>query len=395
VNPAFSEKLRAWEEYLLILLIYLLPIHEASKNVVWGISVALLLVRHIYLRQWPPLRGAIGASILFWVFSGALSSCFAIEPAASLKGLWDVIRCAAGFWLVSTTFVSETSKNRFLKHAFYSTIIATIIAWYQLCSAKLSHAERAEYVHIQLPSVGHFNQSAIYLGMAWFITLAYCLQPQSNLKKSFKVFALLIVGLALLGTTARSTSAVAVAGTLLIILRANPQKWVLQSLGVILILGVISIFTVPSIKNRIFFHGSFHARVLFWESALKEFPFRPFTGVGLNNFKNIALETEETSDFGTVDHAHNLYFNNLAQTGITGAVAILALVSSAALALSRVRKIESPLVFRSILGVWLIAAVGGLSNTTIHHEMGLLFFLILGLMTPNACRTATNNKSLD
>ena len=129
------------------------------------------------------------------------------------------------------------------------------------------------------------------------------------------------------------------------------------------------------------FRGSFGNRIGIWQAAWTEFETRPWTGVGLNNFKNISLGMGHDGIHQTTDHAHNLFFNFLAQMGVPGAIAFLLLFAvsgSLALKLYLSGKPDAVWIAYVFGGVWFVIVGVGFSSTTLHHEMGILFFAILG-----------------
>jgi O-antigen ligase len=83
-------------------------------------------------------------------------------------------------------------------------------------------------------------------------------------------------------------------------------------------------------------------------------------------------------------HAHGLYSNTLAERGLVGTLPLLAFLAGIGLALLRSRppRETSPLqqtLWGAALGAWVITAVGGIFNTTLHHEHALLTMILLGI----------------
>jgi len=286
------------------------------------------------------------------------------------------------FWIAADHFHNEKFRTDFLWHLVIATGLASLLAWWD--DAWRIHAlhallKPAGQVRVELRSVGHFNQSGIYLAMAWLIALAASLETRVFYHSWLGRMATVLIGLALLGTTARFALLSAATATGLVFLCRRPPRWLVCFFGIAAVLALAAVLGSSSLRGRLFFQGSFHNRVTFWVSARDAFQHRPWTGVGLNNFRNIQLHTESLSDHGTVDHAHNLYFNTLAQMGLPGIAALLLMISTMGATIWHLGKKRGfkDFAFLASGGVWFVLVMAGLSNTTLHHEMSVLFFLMM------------------
>jgi len=89
-------------------------------------------------------------------------------------------------------------------------------------------------------------------------------------------------------------------------------------------------------------------------------------------------------DLYFASHAHNLYANTLAERGVLGFLPMLALLAAIGVALVRRRPAGnsaalSQALWGGALGAWLILVVGGLFNTTLHHENAMLGMILMGI----------------
>ena len=382
MRMTLSEQLLKWERHLLALLIYVLPVHEAGKNILWGILVSVWIWRCLVEKKWPHV-GGMDLRICLWLAAGMWSCWFAIEPQAGWKGLWDMIRAAMLFWIVGSHNRSEEIRHVIIRHLVLSTALASMIAIFQCVWSLQVLKTYPPNVHVELRSVGHFNQSGIYLAMGWLVALTASSERRVFVRPWIAKVTAALIGLALLGSMARSAIAVAGFATVIILWKSRPPRWVVR----LLILGVVVMvagFSASStIRNRVLFRGSLSNRIAFWQSALDMAESRPWTGVGLNNFRNLHLQTIEPWNYGTIDHAHNLYFGALGQMGVPGAIALLALISSSGAAIWKQHPTPNggdAIVFCTAGGVWLVITLVGLSNTTLHHEMAMFFFMVMGLI---------------
>jgi O-antigen ligase len=381
VSPAQAHVLRVWEWRVWVLLLYALPLHEATKNVLWALAVALALAR---VAGGGPARGGglVGLALALWLACGAWSSLFAIEPAASWKGLWDMARAAGMFWLALG--IADTPERRLsaIRHLALSTALAALFGIGGYFSAIFVHKAYVGRLGVQLPSVGHHNHSGVYLAMGWLVALAATLRGRFLGGPRAALAACMVLVVALVGSTSRSSIAVAAVATLALLKPAGAPPWLKRVLLYSIPVLVLALCATPWLNQRFYARGSFGARLNMWRSAADAVSARPWTGVGLNNFKNVMLSSGAPSQFATVDHAHNLYVNSLAQGGWPGLLALLAMLGSAALLVARLRSAACPddrLVFHAAAGVCFVAAFSGFSNTSLHHELAMFFFLVIGL----------------
>ncbi len=433
MTASVIRQLSVWQWRLLVLLIYAIPLREGIKNGLWAALVALWIIRCNLENSWPKI-GRIGWAVFFWLAAGAWSSCFAIEMDQSLKGFWDMLRSIVLIWIVSDSLCNERKRAALFRHVVISTAVSCVIALLQYGWEASKPTAYLPKLHLQLSSVGHFNQSAIYLAIGWLVALAVVLDNrifhrhqlpgsslfgkyhlkfrllddspawvagdfdkrllkwttvfllicQRYLLKHFWVgrLSLIVIGLSLLATTGRFAIAVATFASAIILFRMRPSRWLVQFLIWTLFAVGVGMVISSSLRERVLFQGSFSNRVLIWQSAWDAMWARPWTGVGLNNFKNINLQTRDPLTLGSVDHAHNLYFNTLAQLGIPGAIALLALLATSGALIWKYRPTMNrrELWFYGVGGGWFVIVLVGLSNTTLHHEMSMLFFILMGVL---------------
>lgn len=392
MNRHAIETLRLWESRLLVLLIYTLPLHEPSKNVLWGLLVAVWTWRSVLEGKPPPLSAA-AIGVIAWFLAGIWSSLFAIEPIKSWQGVWDVLRGAALFFIVGSRVMDQEERISLLRHLVISAAITSCVGWFDFAGKLWGPTVAApwllgkifgpdaqlDHIHIQLRSVGQYNQSGNYLAMATILALVAALDPRVFARPWLARASLAVIALALLGTTARTAIMVTalVATGILLVRRAPRWLWMMMLAGGLLVAAAVAVS--PGLRNRIHIRVSLGDRVEFWQGAMQVVEKRPWTGVGLNNFKNIA-HLDRRGHMFSIDHAHNLYLTTLAQTGYPGFIAFGSLLAALAALIWRQRRDPDALWFHAGAGVWLVVTGVGMTNTTIHHEMSVLFFIVMGLV---------------
>jgi O-antigen ligase len=378
------------ERLALVVMIYAIPLRESVKNIAWGFLIFSFLARLAVERSHKRLGfgGAPGLWLGLWLLMGLISSCFAIEMYASWKGAWDLARGTLLFYVLYNHATTVRLRESTLSHLAFSGAAGAAVGFYYYAKDASKPDVLFDLIHLQIPSVGHFNQSGIYLALIWFAALGVVFMRRNRLFRVTAVGSLIIIGLALLCTTARSATASMMVATILTLLYIKASRWSYLPLILLVLAAVAGVFLAPEIKGRLFFTGSIDNRALIWESALDVASKHPITGVGLNNFGNVALQTQNPADFGTIDHAHSLYFNALAQTGIPGLSFLLFLMASLAVItwkhLAEARH-PAPGTGPSGLaiagfGMWLTTALIGLTNTSLHHELSMVFFIAMGLV---------------
>ena len=136
-------------------------------------------------------------------------------------------------------------------------------------------------------------------------------------------------------------------------------------------------------------------RDLIWNRALVAAATYPWFGVGMDNFSRITDDRlqqwlaaqgkkYEPKDYRLAPHAHSLYLNTLTERGAAGLAVVLALLLAWGVRLWRLRPRmgsdgEETALWCAAFSGWLVTALIGLANTTMHHEHAILALLTLSL----------------
>jgi putative inorganic carbon (HCO3(-)) transporter len=109
-------------------------------------------------------------------------------------------------------------------------------------------------------------------------------------------------------------------------------------------------------------------RIAHWQAGLRMFDSAPWTGIGIGNYGVAYPQFALPHWYEPLGHAHNLYINFLAETGILGAIAYLAFWISATVLAARQARAQDALLKSLALGL-----LGTIVYLTIHNLFDNLF----------------------
>ena len=384
-----------------LLFLFFLPLYEAPKNifsVLFVFSVGVFsfsssvaswvkLIRKMNIVTWAFLLLALSPFI-----AGFNSPYLELGERFASALNWSLMPLIAVVLLISN--LSRYQIVLMLRVMCLSTVIAAAQAFYQWDDA-----------YPELNSVGHVNQSALYL--------AFSLIPAGLLVLYRQHWTdVILIGITVLTVgwyqgPAKSMigfgSSILVIGGFWVLYCINRRH--IKILGVSGLLGVISVVTVVNIPVSYFgiyenFMTEFHQRLspqsdLYSQrgrlvnSAL-EVGGKSLTGFGLGSFgdatqlMNIKSAVEarggdwasEKRNFLSSSHGHNIFANVLVERGWVGVFTIVAfLVTVLIVFLQRIRLESSQAGVITVL----IICLAGLGQSTLHVEHGQLAFIGLAL----------------
>ena len=121
-------------------------------------------------------------------------------------------------------------------------------------------------------------------------------------------------------------------------------------------------------------------RMAIWQAAWDMFRDHPFLGIGIGNF-DLFYPTYALPGWPVLPgHAHNYYLNLLAEQGVVGLAAYLALLGGlAVLVLAALRRITAPAETRWLRQGLVLGALGTLALLTVHHGFDNLYVHGIGI----------------
>jgi len=374
------------------LLVFSLPLLEAPKNAACGLVAVFWALRTALTR-------AVGGRWDRFDTAFALAIAAALASAISNQyydGIADVARIALVAWIVKRSPLSRGDVIRLL-------FTATLALWLALAIGYVDYnAGRTPY--LQLPSVGHVNQSSLY--MALLALLTFCWALDDTAARSWRIYtgaSATFFGVSLLVTASRA--AILAYGAALVLLatrhlgsRRIALSWRRVLAACALVLAVVAGGFLVSgsmrpdaerLRDKLLVTSSVAQRWQHWRLAIEGWHASPIFGRGPESFRALtpqqacAWRAERNApcnldDYSSASHPHSLYLAALVERGLFGLCALLYLLWIWFFALLRAgddfRKSQ---VWAASAAGLVVVAVGGLFNTTLRVEHGTLAMLLL------------------
>jgi len=379
---------------LLHIFCFSLPLSEAIKNISWFLFIITWIIenRHKFNKKYIFKEKNIQINILFMIIMimPLFVAIFCKFKMDEWDGAWDVIRYGTLGWMICHSSLRSSELIKLLVNLIASCVLTSCLGLYE-------HFDNGSR-HIELNSVGHVNHSAIYLGLVICILLSQLL---SFRKKSFFRNLLLVIPLILMGYIFFEMSArgafVPVFMYILIGIYLSVLSWKSKFVSFSLFLIVLCVaYLCNSGISQKFLSKSDGMRPQLFNTSLVLFKYSPYWGIGLENckyfynydkFVDVCKELEITIHPNTyipkganLHHAHNLYMQSLVERGILGSVSLILLILYWIKKLFQDYKqanVDHLRVFWGCsLAAFLMVFIGGIFNTTLHHEHGTLCIIL-------------------
>jgi O-antigen ligase len=393
VNKEINKLARVDIRFLFLIgLLIFLPALEAPKNIFAFLFVVSWVVIAKKNNYWGGKWRIIDSIFLLWILADIFVGINAIiTHQLTGSGFRDIIRFVLIGWVLSRT---NFSKEILTQSALVAVVAVVVV---------LTHGYYVGHGHLNFHySVGHINHFAIYLVIAYSISLALLLFNFNNLN-SYQKITLIVTTIVLFITTI-DTGSRAVFGLLIIItlldflyllIRVKKLSLVLGGLAIITCIGISFMQNPPVALQRILAQEHIlddRNRDKIREFSYYAFKTNPLLGVGFKNFGQITMEDIKDAvlkDNGVLDsklyipssHAHNVYYTYL----VSGGLLIFSIFAwfwfyIVRVIIKLITKRENEWIVLSSIGVVLVNLGIGWVNTTLHHEHALLSMFVLGLL---------------
>jgi O-antigen ligase len=369
---------RRLEIGLLVALCLTLPLVEAPKNLAWLGYTLVWLWNRAAARDFGGRWDLWDSLIALWMASGFVVAAFAALHGAEWHAALDIVRYAGVLWLLKRSRLSEREIEWVLGALVASALVGLAVAYSQLWSGKKQALE--------LNSVGHVNHSAIYLALMFGLCVSWLF---SGRRRLLAIATSVFVLVSLFVTASRGGVAVGLLTLVALSLAWWPRSRlpllvcgaVLAASVLVAVLGGAEVFEKHEENVQAGHPLAYRSNV--WGIALDTWQQHPWFGVGMGNFE-LVTRTQADPYRNLFPHAHSLYLNSLAERGVVGAAPLAAVLIAWPLWLLRRRPARTSdttewVLWGAAAGAWIVTAVGGAVNTTLHHEHALLAALLLGL----------------
>ena len=403
--------------FLFLFLLFVTPLVEALKNIlivglfIWWLTTGN--VRRDLLTMPSYMTCLLLLSILPLITLLSSDLTVAGELIFDVKG-------AVKFGMALLPVYSLSVMGKGQEKATTLVLIALVAGGLMACVDSFVSGTMTEESYVELRGVGHVNQSALYLIVV--IISAGTLTWSKGIGPSvFGWTALVVLSAFLIPSRSLNAFAVLICIVMLwigmlIIDRKYTQILSMSICLAIAMLAYLSLFpnaghSWNSLKTEISErfdgddgshcgHGISSCRFNIYRTVLEVYEHHRWFGVGPDQFGKATSETEiraeleregrdydsEKHKFYHTNHGHNVWLNVLVERGMAGIV-VLALffalsgyriLSLAIHVLARQREGSRPtqLLFLSS-ATWTMMFVGGIANTTLHLEHGLVGMMLL------------------
>ena len=384
------------ETALLLGLCFSLPLLEAPKSIIWLAYAIAWVVNRVRERDFGGPWDGWDSLIALWIASGVAVASFAGLKGGEWSGAGDLLRYASVLWMVKRAQYGLRETRWMLGMLVTSTVIGLAIGHGRMLRES-SHL-------LELHSVGHVNHTAIYLAIMLGVCASWMFARWPAWRMGRRAVGLAVTALVLVSLVITASRAAIGVGLLLLPLLA--AAWWQRSrmpLGiaaaVVVLVAVVSVAGGADVVRKHWANADkdnvLSYRDGIWRAALAAWERHPWFGVGMENYGRITPErlrawdeaagrSHDPNRYYLAPHGHSIYANALAERGIVGAMALLAVLAALGYFLVRYqpRRLDTGeywLVWGCAGSAWVVTVVAGTVNTTLHHEHGLLAALLFGL----------------
>jgi O-antigen ligase len=400
-DGSIAARLELW---VLAALLFVLPTFEAPKNILTALFLLIWCGRRLRGLSPSALRpDAVTGVVLAGVAVAAASTWINWPYPNGAQGLVDTVRLACCFLAVYLGGYGA-AQHVFLARAIVSGMVFSIgYAVWELSTGRTPLLE--------LHSVGVLTQSAMYVAVVLILVLGMLLVklmgPPAHRRvggsATFWVVSAAVCAVAFLVMASRGAMlGLMVAGLVSALVLKNRMVWLMLGVtlaaalaGVVLLVSLDSSSPIiASVKARVSisrFEQSNRERLGYMQVAVAQFSQgdAKLLGIGPRNYQSIdlskltfawplQLNAEERRRLG---HAHNAFLTKLAEEGLLGLAALVALFALVARALFRQWRCDRHMDWRwfAALGALTVPAVTGQFNTPFYQEHALLDMFLMAI----------------
>ncbi|HWR21023.1 MAG TPA: O-antigen ligase family protein [Verrucomicrobiae bacterium] len=378
----------------LSIMILFLPLSETLKNVGYALALAGWIIKKAVNRRFQIRMTPFGGVLSLYLLTSLLSAAFAVDPREGLRGAWDVFRPLSLF-VMMVNDVETLPKIRLCLLLF---IISTTIgvAW-----GLFDNLSGRDF-RLEIRSLGYPNHTATYLAMMLAVLISLLLLMEWSTRVKMLVWTVAGATMLALFLTYSRGGWIAFAACLLF-LSISLKQWkpivaiALLGTGILVGLQVTGRLWTRQITMLAHLDQDENAlqRLRMWRGSVLSLKDRPLLGVGPRNFKNLDHERYGLPRF---DHAHSLFFTVLAERGLLGFLALMAVLACylyEAIKLRPLQDVLSRALRHAAIGSFIALVVAGTVNTTLRGEVAIALcsFMALALAAAKGATSAGQDPS--
>lgn len=349
-----------------------LPFSESIKTICLLTSSVFLLIQ--VLRREANIRfSMLHYGFIFLFLASVISSIFATEPSKSWSGSKDILFYSITFFIACS--IDNEKKIQILLWGLYiSTVLAALSGIFNSMTA---------HKPLEIHSLGNQNYTAMFFMIILTSMISTILF--SDKKASLRRYILIIFSIITLLASAMTLMRASFLGLFAFILSLlnlkKPSRAILIFIIGFVFLTILVLYSDRAMWQKLFTFQSMISRLDIWRGATSIFLENPLTGVGLNHFNFRFPPNHPVEPNNTVYDAHSLYFQIASQMGLFGIISLIIIFFGFIKGWSRLQGSTgfSKALKYSSLGAFLVIAITGLFDTTLHHEHAMAFSLISGL----------------
>ncbi len=186
--PASTDSFRRAEFWILTGLLFVLPLFEAPKNILWVLYVLVWLGIRARSRDFGGPWDAWDTLIAAWIASAALSAAFAGLHHKEWNGALDLLRYGSVVWLLKRSRFDERELARLFGALAIGAVGALAYGYWRL-------EVTGQHRFLELNSVGAVNHSAIYLAILLGAAVSVVAAYWYRLRASIRAAAALLLAL--------------------------------------------------------------------------------------------------------------------------------------------------------------------------------------------------------
>lgn len=358
--------------FFFLLMTLALPFSESIKTICLLASSLLFLIQIV--RRESKIRFSLLHYGFFSLFiSSIISSIFADEPSRSLSGSKDILFYTIAFFIASS--IDNEKKIRTILWCLYiSTAISALLGIFNSIITRKP---------LEIHALGNQNYTAMFfmIILASMISTILFSDRESHYRKLILIIFSIITLLASSMTLMRASFLGLFAFFLSLVNFKKPSRTVLVFILSFVLLTTLILYLDRAMWQKLSSFQSMISRLDIWSGAIRLFLENPLTGVGLNHFEFRFPSDHPVEPNNTVYDAHSLYLQTASQMGLVGILSLIIIFWGF---IKGWRGLQVSTGFNkaskySSLGAFLVIAVTGIFDTTLHHEHAMAFTLISGL----------------